>query len=991
MKKRMIFPMILLCYTLVTITCNSYQNIPFVKLSPNGHYSMVKALVFLPDNKELVSCSEDKTICIWDVFTGNLKRQFHGFSESGNEGTLRHIDITPDGKYLACAGIIGTDFINNGGIIRIIDYKTGKLFKLLKGHSSNIFSLTFSPDGKFLATGDGSGRIIIWKTDKWEKDKEYFIHDREVYDLDFSPDGIFLASCSYDKTIALYNIISGKNVAKVNNAHDHYVYNIDFSPNSLFIVSSGFDSKIKLWNSKKLTYIKTIKDVSDYNIGGIVKFYNNETIICGGGYVEFHKGKFVNSILLIDVNENNEDKFFRLHSNTIQNITISSNNEMIASTGGNNHEIFIWNPKKQSILQKIKGDGRPIMAVGFDEKNKKIYYGNTNFGITYKGTVPLESSFNLNMKSIKHNTDQLTYKWLKRNHNDKKLHYSGKSFDRTLYIGNKSIILPIENDEIRIFSYTNNGKFIIVGSAFGLYKIDATSLSIVNSFVGHEGAIFGIAISSDSKTLLSGGSDQMLRLWDIETCELLLTIFIGDDDEWVAWTPDGYYECSLNGGKYAGWHFNNKEYEDAEFYTLQQYSAVFYRPDIIEKSLNRIKPNMPTVTFDTKPPVIEKIMAGGKMISDNVNTLIVDKNLFEIEMISTGEYELKDVEVFVNGRVVAKRSGKKGKPRMKYSNNYKRLESNFTFLLTNEETNFRVFTKDEKGFTSEEKKIRVLYKGENVKPSFYKLDDKLEYPKLIDGTLHVIAFGVNEYKNHNMKKEGLGDLIYAEKDSENISELFRSQQSKFFKNVNIILLNKSSKQKDISVVDVYNAIQSINTILNKNDRIIVFLSSHGLMKEGKYYILTSESDPTSKDSLDKTAISWNKLGDKLKALNNAKEIVVMIDACHSGGVKALELGNKWRNKGVVLITSSREGQFSYENREWDNGAFTKAIVEGFDKVKTLHHAPADYSKDNVLIVGEVLKYAIDRVESMTNGDQTPWAPNYDTSIESKILGVAREL
>ena len=62
----------------------------------------------------------------------------------------------------------------------------------------------------------------------------------------------------------------------------------------------------------------------------------------------------------------------------------------------------------------------------------------------------------------------------------------------------------------------------------------------VRDFVGHTGDVWAIAVAPDNRTLVSGSADQTVRLWDIATGQNLLTVFVGADHEWVAWTPQGY-------------------------------------------------------------------------------------------------------------------------------------------------------------------------------------------------------------------------------------------------------------------------------------------------------------------------------------------------------------------------------------------------------------------------------------------------------------------
>jgi WD40 repeat protein len=76
----------------------------------------------------------------------------------------------------------------------------------LQGHSNSIISVTFSPDGKYLASGSLDNTIRLWN---FEQKKEVTMlqgHTDNVYCVAFSPDGKYLASGGCDKTIKLWRV-----------------------------------------------------------------------------------------------------------------------------------------------------------------------------------------------------------------------------------------------------------------------------------------------------------------------------------------------------------------------------------------------------------------------------------------------------------------------------------------------------------------------------------------------------------------------------------------------------------------------------------------------------------------------------------------------------------------------------------------------------------------------------------------------------------------
>src|SRR6185312_9248811 len=96
--------------------------------------------------------------------------------------------------------------------------------------------------------------------------------------------------------------------------------------------------------------------------------------------------------------------------------------------------------------------------------------------------------------------------------------------------------------------------------------------------------VWALAPSPDFRYLLSGSADQVIRVWNPDKQELLLSLFVAGD-EWIAWTPQGYYAASLGGENLMGWHVNNGREPMASFYPAARFHNSLYRPDIIRRLL----------------------------------------------------------------------------------------------------------------------------------------------------------------------------------------------------------------------------------------------------------------------------------------------------------------------------------------------------------------------------------------------------------------------
>ncbi len=175
-----------------------YHQLPPALLhSLEAHHNWTKAISFTQhDGLLLASASEDNTICLWNVSSG----QQPNITLEVKSG-VNSIAFSPDGKLLASG--------SNDTLIRLWNVETGQEHNVLQGHEYTVFSVAFSPDGQVLASGGVDKTVRLWDV---YTGRELFTlrgHDSWVFSVAFSPDGRYLASGSRDKTIKLWEVSSG--------------------------------------------------------------------------------------------------------------------------------------------------------------------------------------------------------------------------------------------------------------------------------------------------------------------------------------------------------------------------------------------------------------------------------------------------------------------------------------------------------------------------------------------------------------------------------------------------------------------------------------------------------------------------------------------------------------------------------------------------------------------------------------------------------------
>jgi len=159
---------------------------------PSNHW-IKKNVAFSPDGKILASSGEGDGIILWDV---SARRQISRISVKG----VYRLAFSPDGKTLASAGCpILKDFqFCKQGEIRLWDVATyQQIGQSLSGYKKAVISITFSPDGKTLVSGDEDGAVILWDVDTRQPIGRLISEPNgraQVLNLAFEPDGKTLVS-----------------------------------------------------------------------------------------------------------------------------------------------------------------------------------------------------------------------------------------------------------------------------------------------------------------------------------------------------------------------------------------------------------------------------------------------------------------------------------------------------------------------------------------------------------------------------------------------------------------------------------------------------------------------------------------------------------------------------------------------------------------------------------------------------------------------------
>ena len=438
--------------------------------------------------------------------------------------------------------------------------------------------------------------------------------------------------------------------------------------------------------------------------------------------------------------------------------------------------------------------------------------------------------------------------------------------------------------------------------------------------------------------------------------EPLLSVFLAKDGEWIVWTPDGYYDASPHADKYLGFHINQGKDRAALWFTAKQFEQQLYRPEIIDQIISTGRrfgedaPPRPTIgpTSDGQlasyhPPQVRFVSPsdGHSTASD---TLTIDAMVE-----SKNRTPVTDVRLTVNGFPVTLDSDVDGL-------NARRLSQKVR--LQSGKNTIKLVATDRQKNKSEEAALTINCQTQS---SILQKSDK--------PILHVLAVGTSKYEDSTI------DLRFSDNDAKDFAAAWQAQSGGLYADVfTHVLVNEDATRE--------NLLEKVNQLIdnvNEGDRVVILFSGHGATdKRDKYYLITHDTKP---ESLRSTAVAHTDIDAAVEDLLAARcQVLLFVDTCHSGGAvgtKSLNAGAKslrqtkrdyWRNTGSVVFTSSLPGQESFERTEWENGAFTEAILEAMSFSSKTN---ADANRDGRLSISELQLYLENRVSQLTGGKQTP--------------------
>ena len=361
-------------------------------------------------------------------------------------------------------------------------------------------------------------------------------HANAVNALAVAPDGRALVTANADRSARVWDLVSGRERRSLAGAGSA----VAFSPDGKLVVSGGENNTVRLWDAATGRELRALH--GHVRQVYAVAFSPDGKLVASGGHDD--------TVRLWDAASGRESRVLTGHRDSVRSLAFAPDGHTLAS-GSYDDTIKLWDVASGQERRTLKGHANRVNAVAYSPDGKLIASGAED------QTVRLWDAVN------------------------------GQEL-RTLR-GHGGAVLAV--------AFAPDGKLLAsTGRDRSVRVWDVTSGQALQIFSVPSGRMSAVAFTPDGRTLIAGGDDGALRLWDPANGKERASFYNFRESEWIAITPEGFYQSSAQGGRYLNVRIGER------VSSIDQYLESFFRPDRVQLALAGAPTPIPApVTVPTKP------------------------------------------------------------------------------------------------------------------------------------------------------------------------------------------------------------------------------------------------------------------------------------------------------------------------------------------------------------------------------------------------------
>ncbi len=512
------------------------SDLPILTVEPGAHVGDISAAGVASQAGIIATASQDKTLRLWKAATGDLLRTIHLPRGPGNWGKAYAVAISPDASVIAVGGWTGSE--ENTRDVYLFDL-TGRMIRKLEGLPENILRLAFSPDGELLAIGlsGGHGVRVHARREGWDRIWSDAGYADDCYGLAFAPDGR-LASSSRDGHVRLH----APDGARLGDARLDGPIGLAFSPDGFALAVGTSAPRVLILDARSL---KTVAepDTAGMENGGLSDVAwspDGKTLYAGGTYQSETSFSYpvvawaAGGLGARRVIEGAQDTVRAVLPLPDDRLVVVSGDPRIAASGPDGAPLWEQDPRQIEARHQYID-----FAVSDDGSQVDFTYD------VFEGALARWSAVDLAV-TLPAPSDGATVRPVPVEPN-------GIDFESRPVFNDVALAIA-EGERALSHALAPDGR-LVLGSDWHLSAFTPQGATLWRRAA--PAPVWTTSVTGDGRLAVSVFGDGTIRWHRMEDGIEILAFFpFPDRENWVAWTPDGYYTASPGARGNLRWQVN---------------------------------------------------------------------------------------------------------------------------------------------------------------------------------------------------------------------------------------------------------------------------------------------------------------------------------------------------------------------------------------------------------------------------------------------------
>lgn len=447
------------------------------------------------------------------------QRAFIGLTRgTGNSRGIYSVVFSPDGRYVLTG--------NYDGIARLFDAQTGQELRQFTGHDAGVRAV-FSPDGKSIYLSSLDGAAEQRDVETGEIRQSYIGSDTWLTDIKVSPDGNLVLTAGGDGIARLFDASTGAKVCQFV-GHSGQLRELAFSPDGQYVATSSLDGSARLWKTENCAPLRVFETVDGL---ASVDFSPDGKHLATAGWD--------GPIRLWDVETGEELRQFTGHAcYWVSSVRFSPDGRYLLS-GSCDRTARLWDVETGLELQTFSGHTDDVLTVAFSPDGRYILTGDLD---TTTLMWDLQQMYGERPQFIGH-TDSM---WSVAYSPDGQFVVTGGAGKSTRLWDARTgqELYTFAPSDVNSVAFSPDGLLLLTGDLHGTAWLwNVQSRELVRRFdhdPSGDNGVLGVAFSPDGRFALTTGQDATIKRWSVETGELLDTFGrVSASAYGIAYSPNG--------------------------------------------------------------------------------------------------------------------------------------------------------------------------------------------------------------------------------------------------------------------------------------------------------------------------------------------------------------------------------------------------------------------------------------------------------------------